>query len=385
MNPHLVILSVLFFTSSIMCVAMTLAWLHFGRDRHVLYWAISYGLAVLQWLVNGTALLLDIQPLMTLAGLLTLTSSTLVAIGARQRAGLPLHWARFMGVWSIAALAVALAFSPAGTMQMRGTFAPGYAGMMMLTAAYAVWSPRRAMTAPEKAFFTMLLIFGVFQALLVSAGFMLEPNRTDANLAIYRAILGLGLPSIYVATGVAAVLVVAGDLAKQLGSMVSNDQLTGILNRRGVEQAAIMAIANAKRQKRKLAAVICDMDSFKTLNDGYGHIAGDAALRTFAKALLLAVRKGDIVGRLGGDEFCVLLVDSSGEAAVEVMERVRASLSELSVAKMPSGCVKASFGVAEFMPGDSELDHLIARADEALYQAKQQGRDRVTLWNGAIV
>jgi diguanylate cyclase (GGDEF)-like protein len=385
MNPHLVILSVLFFTSSIMCVAMTLAWLHFGRDKHVLFWAISYGLSVLQWLVNGSALFLGIQPLMTLAGLITLVSSALVAIGARQRAGLPLYWSRFISVWVVAGLGVILAFSPVGTMQMRGTIAPGFAGAMMFTAAFAVWSKRRAMTAPETAFFVMLLIFGSFQMLLLSTGFMLEPNRTDANLATYRAILGIGLPPIYVAAGVSAVLVVAGDLAKQLGSMVSNDQLTGILNRRGIEQAAVMAIANAERQKRKLATVICDMDSFKTLNDGYGHIAGDAALRTFAKALMLAVRKGDIVGRLGGDEFCVLLVDSSGEAAVEVMERVRASLADISVAKMPPGCVKASFGVTEFMPGDAELDHLIARADEALYQSKQQGRDRVTLWNGALI
>jgi diguanylate cyclase (GGDEF)-like protein len=385
MNPHVVILSVLFFTSSIMCVAMTLAWLSFGRDRHVLYWALSYGFAVLQWVLNGAGLWLGSNALMTLAGLCILASSSLVAIGARQRSGLPVRWRQFIVGWTLAGAGVVVAFSPLGTMAMRGSIASAFTGAMMLAAAIAMWPRRRIATSPERAFVVMLLIFGIFQLALVSAGLMLGPDSSDANLAVYRLILGLGLPPIYVATGVAAVLVVAGDLANQLGSMVSNDQLTGILNRRGVEQAADMAIANAKRQKRKLAAVICDMDSFKTLNDGYGHIAGDAALRTFAKALLLAVRKGDVVGRLGGDEFCVLLIDSSGEAAVEVMERVRASLAGLSVAKMPPGCVKASFGVAEFMPGDSALEDLIARADEALYQSKQQGRDRVTLWNGALI
>lgn len=385
MNPHVVILSVLFFTSSIMCVAMTLAWFSFGRDRHVLYWALSYGVSVLQWLLNGAGLLFKSSVLMTLAGLAILASGSLVTIGARQRSGLPVRWGQFIIGWAITGLGVTVAFSPVGTMAMQGSIASAFTGVMMIAAAVAIWPRRRAATPPERAFIVMLIIFALFQATLVSAGIMLRPDNSDANLAIYRSVLGLGLPSIYVATGVAAVLVVAGDLAKQLGSMVSNDQLTGILNRRGVEQAAVMAIANAKRQKRKLAAVICDMDSFKTLNDGYGHIAGDAALRTFAKALLLAVRKGDIVGRLGGDEFCVLLVDSSGEAAVEVMERVRLSLAELSVAKMPSGCVKASFGVAEFMPGDSKLDDLIARADEALYQSKQRGRDRVTLWDGALI
>ncbi|CAN5345502.1 hypothetical protein BH10PSE12_BH10PSE12_18470 [soil metagenome] len=380
LSPNLVLLSVLFFTSGIMTIALTIAWWHFGRERHVLYWAIAYGLTMLEWVAQAAGLMLGSIFLMAMIDILALTSSSLVAIGARQRAGLPIHWARFAVANVVTVAGVTLAFGPWGSLQMQGGIATLVAAGMIVVAAMALRSSRRPFTPPESALFVMLLIFALFLLVLAYVAIFLRPDGSDSGMALHRMVLAFGLPPIYVATGVAAVLVIAGDLAEQLRSMVSYDQLTGILNRRGMEQAAVMAIANAKRQRRRLAAVICDIDSFKALNDGYGHIAGDAALRAFAGALLAAVRKGDIVGRLGGDEFCVMLVDSSGEAAVEVMERVRVELATLMIDRLPGGCVRASFGVAEALPQDATLDDLVARADRALYEAKQQGRDRVVLF-----
>jgi diguanylate cyclase (GGDEF)-like protein len=379
-NPNLVLLSVLFFSSGIMCVAMTLAWLHFGRERHVLYWASAYGLSMMQWVSKAIGIGTGSLFAMAMVDIFALLSSGAVVISLRQRAGLRLHVARFGLVVLLGSMGVAYAFSAMGSLQLQGGVATAIACGILILGVKTLWSSERRLTPPEWALFTMLTLFALFLALLATVAIFVRPDISDAGMALHRTVLAFGLPPIYVATGVAAVLVIAGDLASQLGSMVSYDQLTGILNRRGMEQAAEMAIANARRQKRRLAAVICDMDSFKALNDGYGHIAGDAALRAFAGALLSAVRKGDVVGRLGGDEFCVLLVDSSGTAAVEVMERVRASLSAMAVAKLPGGSVRASFGVAEYMPGDIALDDLIARADRALYVSKQRGRDQVTLW-----
>ncbi|MBP0661983.1 GGDEF domain-containing protein, partial [Mycobacterium tuberculosis] len=79
----------------------------------------------------------------------------------------------------------------------------------------------------------------------------------------------------------------------------------------GLDEAAAQAIAQARRHKRPLALVVCDLDGFKGLNDGHGHIAGDQALRGFARLLVSAVRRGDVVGRMGGDEFGLLLLDSA--------------------------------------------------------------------------
>lgn len=380
-----VILSVLLSTSGVMWVAMTLAWAHFGRERHVLLWSCSYALSMMQWVAMAGGLATGNVIAGAMVDLLALTSSALAAIGSRQRSGLPPRWSRFAVVTGVAAAGVILAFSPWGSLQMEGGVGTLIAAGLMAEAARALRRPDRSLTAPEWALFVSLALFAIFLMALAMVAIFLRPDASDGGMALHRAMLAFGLPPIYLATGVSAVLVIAGDLAAQLRSMVSYDQLTGILNRRGMEQAAAMAIANAKRHKRRLAAAICDVDSFKALNDGYGHIAGDAALRAFAGALLAVVRKGDVVGRLGGDEFCVLLVDSSGEAAMEVMDRVRAELSALEVGKTPAGSIRASFGVAEFLPGDATLDDLIGRADRALYVSKQRGRDCVTLWSEAIV
>lgn len=379
MNPAIVILSVLLFTSAIMCATLLLAWLHFGRERHVLTWTLSYGISTFQWIVNAAGLLTASQALLALAGFTIAVSSGLVAIGARQRARLPIPWGGFTAVTLVVGALVTLAFSSYGNTAMRAGIASTYAGLMMAIAAAAIWPQGRRFTAPELAFFAMLALFSIFQISLGIVGWTIFGGNAEAGLTLYRAIMAIGLPPIYIATGLAAVLLIAGDLAGQLRSLVSQDQLTGVLNRRGIEEAAIRAIADARRHKRPLAIVICDIDNFKHLNDSYGHIAGDRVLRTFAQALMSVVRRGDIVGRLGGDEFCILLVNSRAHAAADVMERVRSGMPALWVAPIPSDGTTASFGVADLKDDDHHLDHLIARADKALYDSKAKGRDRITL------
>ena len=180
-------------------------------------------------------------------------------------------------------------------------------------------------------------------------------------------------------TAVSAVLVVAGDLAQQLRSQMRHDPLTEVLNRRGLEEAAASAIAQARRHDRPLALVICDLDGFKALNDNFGHIAGDQALKGFARLLILAVRRGDIVGRMGGDEFGLLLQDSDAQAAADVMERVRLEVAHLALPRVPDGALRASFGVAALQPTDRTLEDMVHRADEALYAAKKDGKNRVSI------
>ena len=119
------------------------------------------------------------------------------------------------------------------------------------------------------------------------------------------------------------------------------------------------------------------------MNDGHGHIAGDAALRGFAQLLGSAVRRGDIVARMGGDEFGLLLVETDAAAAADVMERVRAEIGCLILPNAPHARLRASFGVAQLQAGDQQLDDMVARADAALYDAKRDGKDRVAIWRAA--
>ncbi|HUD91849.1 GGDEF domain-containing protein [Sphingobium sp.] len=381
MSVSAVILSLLFGTSVVMAIAMAVAWLHFGRQRHVLTWTASYGIAILQWAANAGGYFLHSRLLFILAGVGLVTSATLLAIGVRQRSGRAVT-VRLFAIPAIAVMAAtAFAISPIGNQAMQGMITPAYVGILMAISAMSLWPRDRRFTSPELAFFVLLAAFAVGQMSLAASAALIQGPEQGKTL--YRAILSLFMPSIYVGTGVAAVLVVAGDLAQQLRRQMRHDPLTEVLNRRGLDEAADRAIAQARRHKRPLALVVCDLDGFKALNDNYGHIAGDQALRGFAQLLTLAVRRGDIVGRMGGDEFGLLLHDSDVDVAAEVMERVRVETGHLLLPRVPDTRLCASFGVTELEPGDKQLEDMVARADHALYVAKKDGKNRVSIARSA--
>ena len=381
MNPAIIIIALLFFTALIMMVAMGLAWLHFGRQRHVLSWTISYAESLFQWIANVGGVLLNNGVLMAIAGIFIVISGTLVLVGVRQRSARPVPWRLLIGAGTLVALGGSYA-ALIGDHALQGIIVPGYIGLIMAGSALSLWPRHGRFSAPETAFFVMLLLFALFQAGLTSTA-SLQFSDSARGLMLYRALLGLGLPSIYVGTGVAAILVVAGDLAHQLRRQMRHDPLTNVLNRRGLEEAAARAIANAQRHNRPLALVVCDLDGFKALNDSHGHVAGDAALRGFADLLASATRQGDIVARLGGDEFGLMLIETGAHAAAEVMERVRAEVTCLILPQAGNIAMQASFGVTELRANDDILEHLFLRADAALYAAKNDGKNRVAIWRAA--
>jgi diguanylate cyclase (GGDEF)-like protein len=167
-------------------------------------------------------------------------------------------------------------------------------------------------------------------------------------------------------------------LLQQLWRESRFDQLTGLLNRRGFFEAGGAAIADAARRSGSVALLALDLDHFKLLNDGHGHAAGDAALAGFGALLGDRCRTQDIAGRLGGEEFAVLLADTDLEAAVAIAERLRAAVTGIPAARP----LAVSQGVAILHPAggaclDDLLDELLRRADRALYRAKDNGRNRV--------
>lgn len=156
------------------------------------------------------------------------------------------------------------------------------------------------------------------------------------------------------------------------------DGLTGIANRRGCEDALIHEIARSDRLGVPFTLVVADLDDFKQINDRYGHDAGDDVLRETASVLRHTLRESDLPGRWGGEEFVLLLPGTEAEGGVQLAERVRAALRELSF-RGDDGAVFAvtcSFGVAQHRPGEGERQ-LFSQADRALYAAKRLGKDRV--------
>ena len=159
-----------------------------------------------------------------------------------------------------------------------------------------------------------------------------------------------------------------------LEELVTTDALTGALNRRKFNELTQAELERARRYGHPLALFILDIDHFKRVNDTYGHEAGDQVLVTLADILRAGIRATDSLARWGGEEFVVLSPGATVEGAAELAERLRAAAAahdHVSVGK-----VTASFGVTQHCVGETP-DELFARADEALYRAKDGGRDRV--------
>ena len=166
----------------------------------------------------------------------------------------------------------------------------------------------------------------------------------------------------------------------ELRRLATTDSLTQALSRRAFRLEAERVIALAERHRYDLGCIAFDIDHFKAVNDSAGHATGDAVLTKTAETCRSLLRKSDVFGRLGGEEFAILLPHSTPADSLAVAEKLRASLALQSVPG-PQGAINvtASFGVASLAP---DVDILLARADDAMYEAKRLGRNRCILWQG---
>ena len=167
---------------------------------------------------------------------------------------------------------------------------------------------------------------------------------------------------------------------EELHRRAMTDDLTGLANRRELLASLDRAIAGARRSRRPLALAVIDIDHFKHINDSHGHPAGDAVIRRIAMLAVAVMRGQDTVGRLGGEEFAVVLPDCTAEDALAACERLRLAVRDTDL-EMETGhpiFITLSTGIAVFDRQDS-AEAMIARADAALYAAKHGGRDQVKL------
>jgi diguanylate cyclase (GGDEF)-like protein len=165
--------------------------------------------------------------------------------------------------------------------------------------------------------------------------------------------------------------------------LATTDVLTGIPNRRSFMDQAEKRHAEWLRHKRPYAVLMMDLDKFKQINDVYGHLAGDQVLRTVALSLRQHTRREDIIGRLGGEEFCVILVGLGEADAVLLAERIRAEIEVLPIEFEAQAIpVTASFGLVPPELLQDNFDEVLKNADQVMYQAKGEGRNRVCLYRG---
>lgn len=168
------------------------------------------------------------------------------------------------------------------------------------------------------------------------------------------------------------------ELVQQLERLANTDALTGIWNRRYLLTIAAQEINRSQRYNFSFSVLLIDIDYFKKINDTYGHNVGDEVIIFMTQIVIDNLRKPDCFGRFGGEEFVVLLPETDTDEALIVAERIRSSIQNQSITvEDKKVSITISIGVSSYYLGDKTIDAIIQRSDQALYQAKNQGRNRV--------
>lgn len=172
----------------------------------------------------------------------------------------------------------------------------------------------------------------------------------------------------------------------KLNVLATTDSLSGVKNRRSFFESCSPMISYNRREKKQLAVLMIDIDKFKLINDTYGHRIGDNIIKLMAQSSESTLRKSDVFGRLGGEEFGAVLPSTSLRGAIKVAEHIRSEMENLEYVSSKKQKIKftVSIGIAMLTSHDNDLDAVLHKADLALYEAKKKGRNRVELYEEEV-
>ena len=271
------------------------------------------------------------------------------------------------------------AFAEAST--LRTLVSGGIVATFSWLAAYEFWRGRSENLVSRWPAIALLFVHGVIFLLRTPLTAFLPASLSEKALtSAWLAVISV--ESLLFTIAVAFVLVAMAKERTELShrNAARIDALTGLANRRAFFQDAEELVRLQVGRARPVAVFLLDLDHFKSINDRFGHPMGDRVLRLFAQVTMANLRSSDLVGRLGGEEFGVLLADATRDNAFVVAERLRTAFA--AAAKMggdPPLAATVSVGVAIIQDPHEDLSSLLAKADQALYQAKARGRNRVEL------
>jgi diguanylate cyclase (GGDEF)-like protein len=313
-----------------------------------------------------------------------LGAMTCVTIGIASRYRLPTPWLLIGVVAVLSVIANWLAYDLGRNSMVRMFAYQAPYALLQAVAAHLVWRSRRRQ--PMDVALLVLFCLSVLQFLskpLVAQWTGGVGDFAQSYIATTYALYSQSLGAILqVAVGLLTLLMLVRDMLVEVTARSETDPLSSLLNRRGFEDRAVAALTSASQSGLPLALVAGDLDSFKAINDNFGHDTGDQVIMAFASLLAGNSPGKAIVSRMGGEEFAVLLPGTNLVAARLYAETLRAAFASKPIGALPSHVrVTASFGVAEF-DGRESLSDLRRRADAALYVSKRAGRDRVSVAAG---
>ena len=255
----------------------------------------------------------------------------------------------------------------------------GYAGTAAIGQPLAILIPRRV-RRPHEALFDGFRDGSGRARYMETRDAVIHGLRADGtefpvNISIVKSGTGPDTKLVAIVRDITKQQAVEAELTR----LATTDPLTGIHNRRSLRARADQEYARAKRYGRPMSLAMIDIDNFKAINDTFGHDIGDLALCHVVDSIVERLRKPDVAGRWGGEEFALILPDTSEAAAVETCQRLRRAIAQSPFNTAPDAdtSLTVSIGIAGFGPGDLTLDNLFAKADEALYLAKRTGRNKV--------
>ncbi len=259
---------------------------------------------------------------------------------------------------------------PAGTRYLRTILAIAAAwNLARLVVLARTDGQVNTFLAGGPSFAVMVAVGGVLQILINAFQFRLESERTRDELLQHASRLQAKRD---------ALQGTVTERTAELTQLAITDSLTGLSNRRHFMEQGLREIERARRYRQPLALMLIDIDHFKDINDRYGHPTGDQVLRMVAQACQSGARNADLAGRIGGEEFALLMPETGMVSAQLAAERMRRAVAAVDYgAAGVAQAVTASIGVAVLEEGDATLERLLARADKALYRAKEFGRNRV--------
>jgi diguanylate cyclase (GGDEF)-like protein len=373
--------STLYLIATMMAAMLGAMLLFFGGQENIAalkWWGIAYLLgaaSVALWTLAGR--LLGVQPLGGMLAL-ALTSVGFIACGMVWNAARVFHGRTpnlpGLVLGAIAWVAAVMTLQPESALRM--TIGAGIVAIYAALTASELWTERRRTLQKRWPAIVVPVLHGLVLMMPIVLGDFLRPQDVALGNSIWVTIFSIELVLYAVGTVFVIFMLVSERTVTAHKTAASMDPLTSMFNRRGFSEACARLIEREANAGRPVTVLIFDIDHFKSINDRFGHPAGDEILKLFATIVINSLRISDLSGRIGGEEFAALL-PCSLEEGVLAAERVREGFaaSGISVDEGPVDTT-VSIGVAGG-PAGTELEVLLAAADTALYQAKRGGRNRV--------
>lgn len=358
----------------LVALLMFLAWRSGRREPTLGYLCLTLFLGVVSTALGALRNLgIDWVPIV-LANSLLVLAMAFNWTAMRVFAGRRRHWQGIAAaplIW--AGLCLVPAFYDAGALRVRiatlSVFTMVYIGLAMAE----LWRSRRTIRVSLRPALALMAVHMVVYALRIPLDHG-QPFEASGQIQFFAVVI---FETMLYAVGMAFVTLAMvrerAELEHRQASL--SDPLTGIGNRRAFVEHGERLLGRCRDAGQQVALLLCDLDRFKRLNDTFGHKAGDQALISFCQVMKSRMRRQDVFGRVGGEEFACLLADANAQVAHDVAERIRGEFANLSLSQ--AGVFSVSIGVSDAARAGYDLDRLMGEADRALYEAKAAGRNCV--------